>query len=68
MQHLSPSEIHEQAIKRLHFRQHVIVFLIVNAIFWLIWYTAGSGYMWPIWPLALWITPLIFHYMDAWGE
>jgi len=68
MQHLTESQLHELERKRVHFRQHIIVFLVVNAIFWLVWYSTGSGYMWPIWPAAFWVVPIIFHYMDAWGE
>ncbi len=68
MQHLTDAEVHDLALKRAHFKHHLILFLVINTIFWLIWYSMGSGYMWPVWPMALWTGPVIFHYLYAWGD
>ncbi len=68
MQQLTNTELHEQERKRVHFKHHLVLFLVINTIFWSIWYVTGSGYQWPIWPMALWCGPVIFHYLNVWGE
>ena len=68
MQHLTDTQLQELSRKRVHFGRHVATYLVVNAIFWFIWYITGSGYMWPLWPIAFWTGPVIFHYLDAYGE
>jgi hypothetical protein len=56
-------QLHEMARKRVDFRRHLIVYCIINAIFWIIWYLTGHGYPWPLWPMAGWSIGLIFHYV-----
>jgi hypothetical protein len=64
MQHLTDSQLHELARKRVdEFRKHLIVYFLVNAAFWIIWYVTGGSYMWPIWPMAGWGIGVIFHYI-----
>ncbi|MCC6437295.1 MAG: 2TM domain-containing protein [Acidimicrobiales bacterium] len=36
------------------FRNHVAIYIIVNAMLVLIWALSGAGYFWPIWPMAGW--------------
>ena len=63
MQTLTDKQLHEMAKKRVEFRTHLVVYLVVNSFLWIIWYFTGQGYMWPIWPMAGWGVGLIFHYI-----
>lgn len=63
MRTLNDAQLRELAKKRVEFRTHLIVYLVVNASFWLIWHFTGQGYMWPIWPMIGWGVGLIFHYI-----
>jgi hypothetical protein len=68
MRTLTDYEIHELQHTRVQFKHHLVVFLIVNLLFWAAWFFSGTGYMWPLWPTALWGVGLIQHYFVAWGE
>jgi hypothetical protein len=63
MQTTTDQQLHELARKRVEFRRHLIVFLVINTTLWLIWWLTGEGYLWPVWPLAGWGIGLIFHYL-----
>ena len=41
----------------------MIVYIVTITAFWIIWYFTGSGYIWPIWPMAGWGIGVFFHYM-----
>ena len=43
------------------FRLHLSVFVIVNAMLIVIWAVTGTGYFWPIWPIAGWSIGLAAH-------
>lgn len=53
------------AIKRVKakrgFRNHVAIYLIVNAMFVVVWAVSGTGYFWPVWPIAGWGIGLAVH-------
>jgi hypothetical protein len=68
MRTLTELQIHDLHHTRVQFKHHLGVYLIVNFLFWMTWYFTGSGYMWPLWPMALWGVGLILHYFVAWGE
>lgn len=63
MHTLTDTQLHELARKRVEFRSHLIVYVVIIGMLWTIWYLTGSGYMWPIWPMAGWGIGLIFHYL-----
>ena len=63
MQPLSDKQLHELARKRVEFRTHLTVYLVINAMLWIIWYFTGSNYPWPIWPMFGWGVGLTFHYL-----
>lgn len=63
MQVPSDLQLHELARKRVEFRVHLTVYLVVNAVLWAIWYFTGRGYLWPVWPTAGWGIGVIFHYL-----
>ena len=63
MQTLNEAQLRELAKKRVEFRTHVIVYLVVNATLWMIWYFTGQGYMWPVWPTTGWGIGLVLHFI-----
>jgi hypothetical protein len=63
MQNLSDTQLRELARKRVEFRRHLVVFCVINATLWLLWWMTGQGYPWPIWPLSGWGIGLVFHYI-----
>jgi hypothetical protein len=63
MQSLSDSQLKELAHKRVEFRTHLVVYFVINAALWVIWFVTGQGYIWPVWPLVGWGIGLLFHYL-----
>ena len=63
MQAQSDNELRQLARKRVDFRRHLIVYLIINGMLWLLWLVTGRGYPWPVWPMGGWGIGLIFHYL-----
>ena len=63
METLTDKQIRELAHKRVEFRTHLIVYLLINASLWFIWLATGHGYPWPVWPMTVWGIGLLFHYM-----
>jgi hypothetical protein len=63
MKPASDKQLRELAKKRVEFRTHLVVYVVINSVLWLIWYFTGATYPWPIWPLAGWGVGLFFHYM-----
>ena len=59
----SSTQLHQLAKKRVEFRSHLVVFFVIMAALWGIWYFTGHGYPWPIWPMAIWGIGVVFHYM-----
>lgn len=64
-------ELWEIAQKRVSFKSHLTVYVILNILFWLLWYFTGhkhsdsNGLPWPVWPTFGWGIGLFFHYMGA---
>ncbi|HZD86605.1 MAG TPA: 2TM domain-containing protein [Gaiellaceae bacterium] len=65
--------LHAEAVQRLEkkreFRIHLSVFVVINALLWLVWglvyaYT-GFTFPWPLFPLAGWGIGLGFHAYDV---
>lgn len=63
MQTPTDTQLRELAHKRVEFRTHLVVYGIINAALWLIWYFTGQGYKWPVWPMAGWGIGVLFHYL-----
>ncbi|MCU7550702.1 2TM domain-containing protein [Chitinophagaceae bacterium LB-8] len=63
MRTFTDAQLHELAHKRVEFRTHLMVYLVINAALWIIWYITGQGYPWPVWPMTGWGIGVIFHYM-----
>ena len=63
---MNDTELRDQAIKRLKdkrdFRQHLAIYLLVNAGLCVIWFiTSAGGYFWPIWPMFGWGIGIVGH-------
>jgi 2TM domain len=63
MQTFSDTQLRELARKRIAFRAHLISYCVIISVLWGIWYVTGPGYLWPIWPTAIWGIGLILHYI-----
>lgn len=63
MQTYSERQLRELARKRVEFRTHLIVFLVVNGALWLIWFLTGGGYMWPVWSTIGWGIGIVLHFL-----
>ena len=66
------TQLRERAEKSLklkfEFKAHVLAFVLVNSFIVLIWAVTGSGFFWPIFPIAGWGIGLAFHARDAYGR
>jgi hypothetical protein len=60
------------AIERLEnkrdFRNHAVVYGVVNTMLVVIWAASGAGYFWPIWSIAGWGVALAFHAWTTYGQ
>ncbi len=58
----------DAAIKRVKakrdFKNHLGVYVIINALLIGIWALSGGGYFWPVWPILGWGIGLAF---NAWA-
>jgi hypothetical protein len=57
----------EIAKRRVSFKNHLAVYLVINAFLWSIWlfYSNDKGGYWPIWTTGGWGIGLIFHFLGA---
>jgi hypothetical protein len=58
------------AEKRAKFKNHLGIYVIMNAFFWALWFFTdrhnyGVDVPWPIWPMLGWGIGLAFNYFDA---
>lgn len=58
------------AKKRVSFRNHLSIYIIVNATLWIIWYLGKrdvdhNGFPWPVWPMFGWGIGLLFNFIGA---
>jgi len=70
------AELRAQALQRLEkkrgFRVHLSVYVVVNALIWLVWglvyASSGFWFPWPVFPLVGWGIGLGFHAWDVYGH
>ncbi len=60
----------EIAQRRVSFRTHFLVYIVMNGFFWAIWFFSGrhtghNGLPWAIWPTIGWGIGLFFHFIGA---
>lgn len=62
-------ELWKTAKKRVGFRRHLGTYIIVNVMFWALWFLTDDGehesFPWPVWPMFGWGIGLVFNYLDA---
>ncbi|MGW5239101.1 2TM domain-containing protein [Monashia sp. NPDC004114] len=51
--------------KKADFRVHLLVYALVNGMIVAIWMMTGSGFFWPIFPIAGWGVGLVMHAWDV---
>lgn len=62
------------ARKRIEFRRSIYAYIIINGIFWAIWWISEgqngglTGFPWPLWIMIIWGFVEIFQYYDAFGD
>jgi hypothetical protein len=65
-------ELRRRAVKRLRakagFWTHLAIYLAVNAFLVVIWFFAGAGFFWPIFPIAGWGTGVAANAWDVFGR
>jgi hypothetical protein len=72
---MNDNETWELAEARVGFKQHLLIYFIMNAFLWMVW-TADNLRManelwhfpWPIYPLVGWGIGLVFHYFGAYSN
>ena len=59
----------EAAVARIKekrdFTTHLVTYVAVNALLIVVWAMSGSGYFWPVWPLAGWGIGLVIHAFET---
>jgi len=65
MRKLTEAELKEEAQKRVDFKYHLLIYVLVNAGLWVIWALTYTGYPWPVWPLLGWGIGIFFHYLGV---
>ena len=68
MNKLSEEQLKKEAKKRVDFKYHLLIYVLVTVILWTIWQISGGGYGWPVWPTTGWGIAIVFHYMDTFNS
>jgi hypothetical protein len=59
------------AQKRVAFRNHLAVYVVMNLFFWALWFFTGAHMRegkilpWPVWPMLGWGIGIVFHFIGA---
>ena len=66
------TDLRDRAVRRLRkkaeFRNHVFVYVVVNAALVAVWAWTGAGFFWPMFPMVFWGIGVIFHAKDVYGN
>lgn len=58
-------QIMETAKRRIGFKIHFSLFLILFPVNWIIWYATNTTYLWPIWPTLGWSLGIVVHWLGT---
>ncbi len=63
-------ELWKIAKKRVSFKRQLATYIVINGIFWLLWYftdrnNESSGVPWPVFPMIGWGIGLLFSFLGA---
>lgn len=50
---------------KLGFRIHLLAFIVLTPIIWLVWYLTDTTYPWPLWTTPGWAVGVLFHYLGV---
>ena len=53
------------ALARYRLRWHLPVYVLVNLGLVVIWWSTGSGFFWPAFPILFWGIGVFLHYLSA---
>ena len=63
------ADLRKQAVARLKakrdFQGHLLAFVLINGVVWLIWALTGTGFPWPAFMTAGWGVGVIFNAWDV---
>jgi L-asparagine transporter-like permease len=61
------TELREKARSNVNFKMHRTIFFLANILIWLVsallYYAFSLTWLWAIFPTAIWLIILIFHYL-----
>jgi 2TM domain len=59
------AELWQQAKARADFKTHLVTYIIINGMLWVIWLITGGihSYPWPVWPTGGWGIGVVFNYL-----
>ena len=63
-------ELWKLAKKRVGFKRHLATYIVINGMFWLLWYFTdhqeeSAGVPWPVFPMLGWGIGVVFSYLNA---
>lgn len=66
-------ELWKIAKKRVAFKRHLSIYIIINSFLWIVWYFTDrkneeSGLAWPLFSMLGWGIGLIFQFLSAYGS
>lgn len=65
MNNIIEQRIFEQAKRKVGFKIHFTIFILLIPVNWIIWYFTDRNYLWPVWPLLGWGLGILFHYIGV---
>lgn len=63
-------ELWKLAKKRVGFKRHLASYIVINTMFWCLWYFTdhqeeSAGVPWPVFPMLGWGIGVVFSYLNA---
>ena len=70
METVKEQELWRLAKKRVSFKRHLLIYMIVNVFFWCIWWFDEDNrdkgeFPWPVWSMLGWGVGLAFEYVSV---
>lgn len=56
-------EARRRAETKLGFYWHLVVYIVINALLFVIWFFTSRGFPWFVFPLAGWSVGVFFHFL-----
>ncbi|MCU0340964.1 MAG: 2TM domain-containing protein [Spirosomaceae bacterium] len=65
MKALTEQQMVEKAKRVIGFKVHLIIFVLLLPVNWIVWCFNKTNYVWPIWPTLGWSLGVFFHWLGA---